>query len=323
LDGANSFSALVQGSDGNFYGTTSQGGASGDGTVFRITASGSLSNLHTFVGSDGANPSAGLLQGSDGNFYGTTYADGNNFGTVFRITASGSLTTLWSFTNGLDGANSYAPLVQGEDGNFYGTTSQGGANGNGTVFRISPTGNLTNLWEFTGCGDGGIPYAGLVQGSDGNFYGTTSGSGSGPSGYGTVFRITPSGDLATLHSFGVGDGANPFAGMVQGSDGSFYGTTYQGGTNGNYGTVFRLTVSLNPPANQISGIKLIGTSLVVSISSVAGETYQLQYSGSLTLSNWSNVGGASMTNSIGSTLTLTNFGGALQPQGFYRFDITP
>jgi uncharacterized repeat protein (TIGR03803 family) len=323
LDGANSFSALVQGSDGNFYGTTSQGGASGDGTVFRITASGSLSNLHTFVGSDGANPSAGLLQGSDGNFYGTTYADGNNFGTVFRITASGSLTTLWSFTNGLDGANSYAPLVQGEDGNFYGTTSQGGANGNGTVFRISPTGNLTNLWEFTGCGDGGIPYAGLMQGSDGNFYGTTSGSGSGPSGYGTVFRISPSGDLATLHSFSVGDGANPYAGLVQGSDGSFYGTTYQGGMNGNHGTVFRLTILLSPPANQISGIQLMGTSLVLTIPSVAGETYQLQYSDSLTLSNWSNVGGVSMTNSIGGSLSLTNFGGALQPQGFYRFDITP
>jgi uncharacterized repeat protein (TIGR03803 family) len=191
------------------------------------------------------------------------------------------------------------------------------------VFRISPTGNLTNLWEFTGCGDGGNPDAGLVQGSDGNFYGTTSGSGSGPSGSGTVFRISPSGDLTTLHSFSVGDGANPYAGLVQGSDGNFYGTTYQGGTNGNYGTVFRLTVPLNPPANQISGIKMMGTSLVVTIPSVAGETYQLQYSDSLTLSNWSNVGGVAMTNSIGGLLSLTNLGGAMQPQGFYRFAITP
>jgi uncharacterized repeat protein (TIGR03803 family) len=111
--------------------------------------------------------------------------------------------------------------------------------------------------------------------------------------------------------------------LVQGSDGSFYGTTYQGGMNGNHGTVFRLTILLSPPANQISGIQLMGTSLVLTIPSVAGETYQLQYSDSLTLSNWSNVGGVSMTNSIGGSLSLTNFGGALQPQGFYRFDITP
>ena len=328
-DGANPDAGLVQGSDGNFYGTTygAGSGPSGNGTVFRISPTGNLSNLWSFTGgTDGANPSAGLVQGSDGNFYGTTYGSGSGpsaYGTVFRISAGGSLTKLWSFTNGLDGANSYAPLVEGSDGNFYGTTSQGGASGIGTVFRISPTGNLTNLWEFTGCGDGGNPDAGLVQGSDGDFYGTTSGSGSGPSGSGTVFRISPSGDLTTLHSFSVGDGANPYAGLVQGSDGNFYGTTYQGGTNGNYGTVFRLTVPLNPPANQISGIKMMGTSLVVTIPSVAGETYQLQYSDSLTLSNWSNVGGVSMTNSIGGLLSLTNLGGAMQPQGFYRFAITP
>jgi uncharacterized repeat protein (TIGR03803 family) len=320
-DGANPYATLVQGSDGNFYGTTSQGGASGNGTVFRITASGSLSNLHSFVGSDGANPSSGLVQGSDGSFYGTTYAGGNSYGTVFRISSSGSLTTLWSFTNGLDGASSYATLVLGSDGKFYGTTSQGGASGNGTVFRISSTGNLTNLWEFTGCGDGGLPFAGLVQGSDGNFYGTTAGSGSGPSGYGTVFRISPNGSLTTLHSFGTSDGANPYAALMQGSDGNFYGTAYAGG-NG-YGTVFQLTIPLHPPANQISAIRLAGVNVIVTLPSVAGETYQLQYSDSLTLSNWSNVYGASMTNSIGGLLSLTNLGGATQPQGFYRFAITP
>jgi uncharacterized repeat protein (TIGR03803 family) len=324
IDGANPYAALVQGRDGNFYGTTSGSGAgpSGYGNVFRISPSGSLSNLHSFVGTDGANPSSGLVQGSDGNFYGTTYAGANSFGTVFRISSTGNLTTLWSFTNGLDGASSYATLVQGGDGNFYGTTSQGGANGIGTVFRISSTGNLTNLWGFSGCGDGGIPYAGLVQGSDGNFYGTTAGSGSGPSGYGTLFRINPSGDFTTLHSFGVGDGANPYATLVQGSDGRFYGTTYSGGTSG-YGTVFRLSVPLKPPANQISALRMTDGNVIVTIPSVAAETYQLQYSGSLMLSNWSNIGSASMTNSIGGLLSLTNFGGALQPQGFYRFDITP
>ena len=329
-DGAYPYAVLVQGSNGNFYGTTSGSGSgpSGNGTVFRISASGNLSNLWSFTGGeDGAYPYAGLVQGSDGNFYGTTFGSGSGpsaYGTVFRINPGGSLTNLWSFTNGLDGANSYATLVQCGDGNFYGTTSQGGANGNGTVFRISPTGNLTNLWEFTGCIDGGEPYAGLVQGSDGSFYGTTYGSGFGPSAYGTAFRITPEGNLTILWSYTDGsDGANPYAALVQGSDGTFYGTAYLGGTNGNYGTVFRLTVPLNPPANQISGIQLMGTSLVVTIPSVAGETYQLQYSGSLTLSNWNDVSGVSMTNSIGGSLSLTNLGGAMQPQGFYRFAITP
>ncbi len=327
-DGANPYAPLVQGSDGNLYGTTSGSGSgpSAYGTVFRITTGGSLSNLHSFVGSDGVNPSAGLVQGSDGNFYGTTYSGGAyGYGTVFRIASNGNLTTLWSFTNGLDGASSYATLVVGSDGNFYGTTSAGGASGYGTVFRITSSGSLSNLWGFTGCSDGAYPVAGLVQGSDGNFYGTTSGSGSGPSAYGTVFQITPGGNLTTLWLFTNGvDGASSYGALVQGSDGSFYGTTVGSGSGTSpNGTVFKLSIPLNPPANQISGIKLMGASLVVSIPSVAGETYQLQYSGSLSLSNWSNVGGVSMTNSIGGMLSLTNLGGAMQPQGFYRFAITP
>ena len=327
VDGANSYATLVQGSDGNFYGTTSGSGSgpSADGTVFRITPSGSLSNLHSFIGSDGANPSAGLIQGSDGNFYGTTYDGGaSNYGTVFRITTGGSLTTLWTFTGGVDGANSYATLVQGTDGNFYGTTSGSGSGpgANGTVFRITLGGNLTNLWAFTGCSDGANPGAGLVQGSDGNFYGTTYGSGSGPSANGTVFQISPNGSLTTLHSFIGSDGYNPYATLVQGIDGSFYGTTYDGGANG-YGTVFNISIPLNPPANQISAIQVGGSNVVLTLPSVAGETYQLQFSDSMNPTNWTNVAGGSITNCIGGPLSLTNFGGALQPQGFYRFDITP
>ena len=253
IDGANPLSGLVQGSDGNFYGTTSEGGASGYGTVFRIGPSSSLTNLWEFTGgSDGANPVGGLVQGSDGNFYGTTYYGGNTnlnygsgYGTVFKISSSGSLTNLWSFTSGIDGANPYAGLVQGNDGNLYGTTSGSGSGPSayGTVFRISPGGSLSNLWSFTGGTDGASPYAGLVQGSDSNFYGTTYGSGSGPSPYGTVFGISPSGSLSNLWSFTGGtDGANPYAGLVQGSDGNFYGTTYYGGANSN-GTVFWISPS--------------------------------------------------------------------------------
>jgi uncharacterized repeat protein (TIGR03803 family) len=246
-DGANPQGGLVQGSNSNFYGTTAYGGANGYGTVFRISPSGSLTNLWEFTsGTDGAFPLAGLVQGSDGNFYGTTYGSGSGScanGSVFRISPSGSLTTLWSFTGGNDGANPQAGLVQGSDSNFYGTTTSGGASGNGNVFLISPGGSLTTLWSFTGGNDGSYPLAGLVQGSDSNFYGTTAYGGT--DGAGTVFRISPSGSLTNLWEFTGGrDGANPQAGLVQGNDGNFYGTTYGSGSGSSAnGNVFRISPS--------------------------------------------------------------------------------
>jgi uncharacterized repeat protein (TIGR03803 family) len=136
--------------------------------------------------------------------------------------------------------------------------------------------------------------------------------------------MTPAGALTTLASLNGFNGSYCVGGLVQGSDGNFYGTTPDGGTN-NAGTVFKLTVPLNPPPypiNQITGIQKSGTNIVFKVVSIAGETYQLQYRNSLTSGSWSNIP-VSVTNSIGSILTLTNFGGALQPQGFYRFDITP
>jgi uncharacterized repeat protein (TIGR03803 family) len=328
------YAGLVQGTDGNLYGTTGYGGNTnggafyGRGTVFRMSPSGSLTNLYLFSGPDGWAPYAGLVQGSDGNFYGTTYAGGasahcpNGCGTVYRISPSGSLTNLWSFTGGTDGANPYAGVVEGADGNFYGTTIGGGTHGTGTVYRISPSGGLTNLWSFTGGSDGANPW-GLVQGSDGSFYGTTPLIGVGHSG--TVYRISPNGSFTNLWSFTNGsDGANPQAGLVQGSDGSFYGTTSQllSGPN-KFGTVFKLTVPLNPPANQVSSFQPAGANVVFTIPSVAGETYQLQFATDLVVGNWSNVPGVSVTNSIGASLTLTNLGGAAGSQVFYRFAITP
>jgi uncharacterized repeat protein (TIGR03803 family) len=140
---------LVQASDGSFYGTTSNGGTSGYGTVFKITPAGALTTLYSFVGSDGSYPYAGLVQGSDGNFYGTTaYGGTSSYGTIFKITPAGALTTLHSFTYS-DGAYPYATLVQGTDGNFYGTTYYGGTSGYGTVFKITPAGALTTLHSFT------------------------------------------------------------------------------------------------------------------------------------------------------------------------------
>jgi len=242
-DGLTPNAGLVQGTDGNFYGTTSAGGANGNGTVFRITPSGALMTLHSFSGIDGANPGAALVQGTDGNFYGTTQQGGaNGIGTVFRSSPSGTLTSLHSFA-WIDGEKPVAALVQGTDGNFYGATSAGGASDKGTVFRITPSGALTTLHSFVGS-DGAYPWA-LVQGADGDFYGTTylggAGNPGGP-GYGTVFRIAPTGVLTTIHLFTFSDGLSPQAGLVQGTDGNFYGTTSWGGAGGSgKGTVFKIT----------------------------------------------------------------------------------
>jgi uncharacterized repeat protein (TIGR03803 family) len=322
LDGSNPQAALVEGSDGNFYGTTYSGGASSSGTVFRITPAGSLTNLHSFSGPDGAFPYAGLLLAGDGNFYGTTYLGGaSGSGTVFRITPTGSLTNLHSFS-GPDGASPQAALVEGTDGNFYGTTYAGGTSGSGAVFRITTSGSLTNLHSFSGA-DGGNSWAALVLGSDGNFYGTTYLGGTGKDG--TIFRITPSGSLTNLHMFAGGtDGAFPQDALIQGSDGNFYGTTVNGGTN-NDGTIFKLTVPFSPPANQISEIQFFTvfntTNIAVLIPSVSGETYQLQYTATMSSATWINTGDPTL--SIGGQLILTDIMDAQPSQRFYRAVITP
>ena len=262
------YSGLVQGSDGNIYGTTASGGTSGRGTVFKITPSGTETVLFSFPAGS-SDPYTGLVQGSDGNFYGTTGAGGtSDDGTVFKITPSGTETVLHAFPKtGTDGQTPYAGLIQGSDGNLYGTTYFGGANGFGTVFKVTPSGTETVLYSFAGGNDGEHPYAGVIQGSDGNFYGTTYQGGA--SGYGTVFKLTPSGTETVLYSFagGSSDGAYPEAGVIQGSDGNLYGSALQGGASG-LGIVFELSLSgtetilhsfagasdgANPTANLVQG----------------------------------------------------------------------
>lgn len=251
-DGALSFAGLIQATNGNLYGTTYYGGAWGSGEVFEITPGGTLTTLYSFCSqsgcTDGEYTYAVLVQATDGNFYGTTYLGGaNNYGTVFKLSPSGTLTTLHSF-NGTDGSEPLAGLVQATNGALYGTTYMGGSKGYGEVFKITPSGTFTILHSFcsrSACADGANPYAGLVQGTDGNFYGTTLGGG-GKKGFGTVFKITPSGALTTLHSFcsqtGCADGQFPQTGLVQGTNGILYGTTILGGAYGS-GTIFSITTS--------------------------------------------------------------------------------
>ncbi len=249
------YGPLVQGVDGNFYGTANTTIPRGYGTVFKITPGGALTTLHYFAGSptDGAYPYSGLVLATNGNFYGTTFNGGANCvpesgcGTVFKITPSGMLTTLASLDFGDGGPNPFAGLVQATNGNFYGTTS----NSQGTVFEVSPRGTLNTLYSFPFDGaDGAVPEGALVQATDGYFYGTTVLGGDltacSDQGCGTVFKITPAGTLTTLHKFGGMDGAKPIAGLVHATDGNFYGTTLEGGdltacSDQGCGTVFKIT----------------------------------------------------------------------------------
>jgi len=256
-DGANPSAALAQGSDGAFYGTAYNGGAGDAGALFRITPAGDLTLLASLSGTNGAQPDAALIQASDGSWYGTTddggpYTNavylGHGYGSIFRLMTNGGLSTLALLHNS-DGARA-GPLTQGADGAFYGTTVWGGPylNGSpdglgyGTLFTLSTDGVVTTLYSFTGGEDGGWPYAGLVLGADGDLYGTTLSGGRQYYGYGAVFKVTAEGKYTKLYAFAKSDGANPYAGLIQGSDGNFYGTTYAGGAQG-AGTVFQVTAN--------------------------------------------------------------------------------
>ncbi len=216
-DGSYPYAPLVQGTDGNFYGTTQGGGAYGYGSVFKLTPLGELTTLYSFCEEqgcpDGTNIYAGLIQASNGDFYGVTESGGTSggcgCGTVFKITNKGKLTTLHNF-KGPDGASPVAALIQVSSGLFYGMTSAGGASNLGTVFKMTAGGTITTLYSFcaqSGCTDGSSPEDSLVQGSDRNFYGTTSAGGTGN--LGTVFKITPEGKLTSLYSFSLDVGYHP------------------------------------------------------------------------------------------------------------------
>lgn len=248
-DGEDPRSVLLRDASGNLYGTTQYGGTNGGfGTVFELSAKGKLTLLHSFAGTpDGEDPYAGLLRDKAGNFYGTTQYGGTNggFGTIFKLSAKGKLTLLHSFAGTPDGVNPLAGLLRDAAGNLYGTTYYGGSNGGfGTVFKLSPKGKLTLLHSFAGMPDGQNPYARLIRDPAGNFYGTTFYGGT--FGYGTVFKLNPTGKLTIMHSFNPSpDGSHPIAGLILDKAGNLYGTTSDGGDlNCGFsgcGTVFKIT----------------------------------------------------------------------------------
>jgi|HubBroStandDraft_1064217.scaffolds.fasta_scaffold16093_1 uncharacterized repeat protein (TIGR03803 family) len=270
-DGAYPSGTLVQATNGILYGTTTEGGTFscaiyvGCGTVFRITTAGKFKSLFSFNGATGAYPRGGLIE-VKGKLYGAAQTGGTSAncnslgyptdgcGTIFSISTGGAFAVLHDF-DGYDGLQPPNALVLGSNGSLYGATYSGGgcfgnADGCGTVFRITTAGSLTSLLDFNN--DGANPAGTLIQASDGNFYGVTDGAGHnstgggvcGSAGYGTIFKITPSGVLTTLYTFsGASDGGCPDGGLIEGSDGNLYGTTYVGGAS-NLGTVFSLSVGL-------------------------------------------------------------------------------
>ena len=242
LDGAFPEAGVVQAANGSFYGTTDGGGANGDGTIFKITAGGMFTTLHSFNSTDGAAPTGALVQATKGDLYGTTYEGGASaypgYGTIFKFAPSGALTTLHSFDN-TDGSTPFAGLVQATNGSFYGTTIRGGAYDDGAIFKIMPDGALTVMHSFNGT-NGDYPNGGLLQAADENFYGTTTTGGPFPDIYGTIFKITPAGALTTLYNFDETESHLPYDGLVQATDGNFYGTT-SGATVTIYGTIFQIT----------------------------------------------------------------------------------
>jgi uncharacterized repeat protein (TIGR03803 family) len=265
---------LIQGADGDFYGTTdSDGGAGYQGTFFKISSAGALTTLYRFP--VGFAPASTLVLGSDGNFYGDTEDgsgtgcyEGEGCGTAFKITPSGEFTTLTTLQEP-DG-NPQSGLTWGADGNLYGTatTPQVGA-----VFEVTTAGSLSTVYTFGLPSGGEKPIAGLVLGTDGNFYGTTSIGGIHRNS-GTIFELTPSGTLTTLHDFdGSTDGSYPVTTLMQSTNGIFYGMTSGGGAN-NLGTIFSISTGLGPfvtprptsgevgKAVTILGTNLTGTTAV-------------------------------------------------------------
>lgn len=253
-DGQQPAGDLYRDGAGNLYGTTPGGGSGNNGVIFKVTALGVESTLHAFSGADGTSPAPGLIHAA-GGFFGTAYSGGaSGDGVVFKLTGS-VLTVLHSFS-GPDGAHPAAAVIRDSAGNLYGTTFYGGtaACSCGTIFKVDSTGVETVLYSFTGGADGKFPAGRLVRDAAGNLYGTASEGGvvncdNNTDGCGTVYKLTPTGTLTVLYTFGgTSDGGAPLAGLVRDGAGNLYGTTSFAGVmnsacsaNRGCGTVFKVS----------------------------------------------------------------------------------
>ena len=243
-DGAYPLSAPIQSEAGDFYGTTAGSAKAYAGTVYQIAKSGKYSVLHLFTTTDGSGPVAPLVQGTDGYFYGTTGAGGQyGMGTIFRISSTGDFKVLYQF-DGTKGKIPEGALIQASDGNFYGVTVEGGTLNQGVAFKMTPGGTVTVLYDFSlTAADGNEPVGGLIQATDGNFYGTLTFGGAGTEG--SLYRLTPAGVFTKLHDFRTQTGSYPQSTLLQHTSGKLYGITTDGGTYGS-GVIFEYDAGLGP-----------------------------------------------------------------------------
>jgi uncharacterized repeat protein (TIGR03803 family) len=283
---------IILSGDGNFYGTTQYGGTSGNGSIFKITPAGQFTLLYSFCTgncADGGSPLYPPVLGDDGNLYGTTLSGGAYLnGVIYQLTPSGQYTVLHNFCDSSkpcpDGWNA-GTLAKDAEGNFVGTTIEGGANYYGVVFKITPSGQYSVLYNFSkSAGAFGSPSSQLILASDGNFYGTLDGGGSGswaPKTRGAIYRVSPNGDFTPLQGFcqcGPEKGFNPIGGLFQGTDGNLYGTTAMGGlgpyTNEDwgYGTVFAYSSGLGPIVETVPVAGKAGQKVLILGNNLTGTT---------------------------------------------------
>jgi len=327
-DGEQPQANLTLGNGGVLYGTTVSGGAANRGIIFRLNPDGSgYTNLHSFAGAsadgDGSFTFASLCQGFDGALYGTTqYGGSNDLGAVFKLNPDGTdYAILHHFSGGpVDGRFPLGGLAQGSDGLLYGTTYYGGANDLGTLFKLGTNGGAyAVLRAFTDGIQGNQPYTGLVQDADGTLYGTTRYGGSNDGG--TVFKLNEDGSGYTvLHSFSGlgGEGSQPLAALLVGTDGALYGSTYSGGdytANGVGGTLFRLFAS-NPQVVITSLTPDSGGFILSFAGGAAGRTYQVQATTNHCSGCWQTIG--SSTAAIDGTFRFSDATASNVPCRFYR-----
>jgi uncharacterized repeat protein (TIGR03803 family) len=264
----------IQGTDGKWYGTT-QGDFSNPGSVYKLTPPGTFKVLYQFV--HGEQPQDPLVQATDGNFYGTTHYGGtSNNGSVFRITPAGKFTVIYNFDT-TNGQAPYSPLIQGADGNFYGTTTSGGSAGGGVVFKLTRAGKITVLYNFVQGDTPSVPFAGLVQATDGYLYGTTGQGNSqgGTTSNGTIFRMkaipsTPS----YLHDFDqYPTGRDPQDTLLQHTNGILYGDTIEGGVpNVGCGVFYSWNQGLKPFVSLLSTSGKVGDTIGILGQKFTGTT---------------------------------------------------
>ncbi|HOY59857.1 MAG TPA: hypothetical protein PK640_17205 [Verrucomicrobiota bacterium] len=306
---------LTQVPNGEIYGTTFYGGASGcfgnsAGTVFKLTPNGAFTTVVSFDGTNGSNPQCGLVFSPDGHFYGSTTGGGgpagDGYGTIFRLTTNGVLTTLHTFDYRKDGSRPSGSLLLATDGNLYGTTEYGIKQDFGTIFRMAPDGDLTTLVNFNG-NNGRYPHGDLIQTSNGFMYGRTITG--GPNDAGTLFRLNANGDFTTILDFNGANGGGPWAALVQGRDGQLYGSTAMGGA-GQGGVALGLS-----PRPELTNLSRSNDVVTLTWTSFTNGVYRVQQNTSLTPNNW-----MSLSPEITATAdtTVRTFPAAPGDAAFYR-----